>query len=97
MMSTGNTMYTVADLIEHLKWCNPLATVSTKAQGSTENLYLAMDGASNDNALLLFRPRHEFDDIKIYFKCPKCKETFLELPSNGCWKCGYKHIDKIEK
>ena len=94
MMPEGKTMYTVADLIEHLKWANPKATVSTSVGG--DHHYLSMDGASNDNVILLFAPRHEFNDITEYYQCPKCGRVRLE-EQNMCGKCGYKHVKKIVK
>lgn len=59
MMPEGKTMYTVATLIEQLKWYNPNATVRTMVNG--EDQYLSMTGSGQDNVLLLFRPLDEFE------------------------------------
>ena len=85
-MPRGKTMYTVKDLIKHLKWANPDATVSALIDG--EHQYLSMDGASQDNELLIFAPRCEFDDIRVYLKCPKCGYTTLEHPTHICHRFG---------
>ena len=88
MMPEGKTMYTVRDLIEHLQWYNPEATVSTKDRHSN-NLYLSMDGSSADNVLLLFEPRHTFNDIRSYYWCDRCQQSFIYKPRDcKCYWCG---------
>ena len=86
MFPEGKTMYKVKDLIEHLQWANPDATVSARMPDG-EDYYLSMDGASQDNVLLLFAPRHEFNDIRVYLKCHKCGRTMIESNLGRCWYC----------
>ena len=97
MMPEGKTMYTVADLIKHLRWADPKATVTTIDEHGN-HLYLSMDGHDSETALLLFEPRHEFNDIKVYYKCDHCNHCYLDNPRESqCYFCGSKVTEVIKE
>ena len=84
MFPRGETMYTVADLIEHLKWSDPTNIVRLIESESSDGMYLSMDGRTTHETTLLFAPRHQFNDIRVYLECSKCGSCYLESYDGIC-------------